>query len=87
MLKSTHSPKPLNVSGPQIRFLRNERGWSQLALAAKCQIVGWDVTRDTIANIELKRRWVADHELIVLAAVLKVEVKELLPKRSKAVSR
>lgn len=43
--------------------------------------MGWDVTRDTIANIELRRRWVADFEVVMLARVLGVTVSDLLPKR------
>jgi len=28
------------------------------ALAAKCQRIGWDIERDTIAKIEAQNRWV-----------------------------
>ncbi len=80
MLKRAQSPKPLNVSGPQIRVLRNKRGWSQATLAARCQVAGWDVTRDTIANIEHQRRWMGDYELVTLASVLGVRLIELFPK-------
>jgi uncharacterized membrane-anchored protein len=52
------------------------------ALAAtKCQLSGWDVSRDTIANIELRRRRVADFAVVMLARVLGVAVSDLLPKR------
>ena len=50
-------------------------------LAAKCQLIGWDVTRDVIAGIELRRRWVADTELLLLAKVFKVKVADLYPRR------
>ena len=50
-------------------------------MAAKSQLAGWDVTRDTIANIELRRRWVPDFEVILIARVLGVAVTDLLPKR------
>jgi hypothetical protein len=30
------------------------------ALAAQCQRMGWDITRDTIAKIEAHKRWVGD---------------------------
>ena len=71
--------RPLNVIGSQLRRLRYERGLSQPALAAACQRAGWDVSRDTVANIEGHRRWVADFELLFLSRVLKVPVSELLP--------
>ena len=66
--------KPRNVVGPQIRVLRSRRGWldrwSQPVLAAKYQLACWDVSRDIIARIELRVRWVADFELFLLAQVL-----------------
>jgi len=73
--------KALNVSGPQIRRIRNAHCWSQPELAAKCQLAGWDVSRDIIARIECRTRWVGDFELAILADVLKVEITELLPQR------
>ena len=73
--------KPRNVVGPQIRVLRSRRGWSQPVLAAKCQLAGWDVSRDIIARIELRIRWVADFELMLLAQVLGVPVSNLLPRQ------
>ena len=75
------TPQARNVVGPQIRLLRSRRGWSQPVLAAKCQLAGWDISRDIIARIELRIRWVADFELILLARVLGVEVTALLPRR------
>ena len=69
----------LNVIGPQLRRLRYERGLSQPDFAALCQRKGWDIGRDTVANIEGQRRWVADFELLLLARALKVPVDALLP--------
>jgi len=54
-------------------------GWSQPELAAKCQIAGWDVSRDIIARIELRKRWVGDFELATLAQVFEVPLDELFP--------
>lgn len=71
----------LNVCGPQIRRLRSRKGWSQPKLAEKCQIAGWDVSRDIIARIELQIRWIGDWELKILADVLNVTLDELYPKK------
>lgn len=68
-----------NVVGPQVRKIRNLHGWSQAEFAAKCQMAGWDVTRDIIATIEARSRWVGDFELILLSRVLSVPLTELLP--------
>lgn len=84
MLKSTRSERFLNVVGPRVRVLRYKRSWSQAAVATKCQLAGWDVSRDTIANIELRRRWVADFEVVLLARVLGIASSDLLPRRLNA---
>ena len=70
---------PLNIVGPQVRRLRCERGFSQPVLAAKCQLLGWDVSRDTIAKIEGRRRWAGYGELVFLARSLGVALDALFP--------
>jgi len=68
-----------NIVGPQVRRLRNARGWSQPELAARCQRMGWDVGRDIIARIETRVRLVTDAEILFLAKALRVSVVELFP--------
>ncbi|MEI6560972.1 MAG: helix-turn-helix transcriptional regulator [Verrucomicrobiota bacterium] len=67
--------------GPNLRRIRSERGWTQPTFATLCQLKGWDISRDTLAKIEGQSRWVADFELVFLAAVLQVPVQELLSTR------
>ena len=74
---------PRNIVGPQVMQLRNERDWSQEKLASICQLAGWDVSRGVIARIEGGVRWVADFEVLKLAAALKVSVPELYPKQNR----
>jgi len=62
-----------------VRQFRAERKWSQMQLAKECQLVGWDIGRDTIAQIEARNRWVGDMELRTLARVLGVEIGALVP--------
>lgn len=71
--------RPRNIIGPQLRRLRSKAGLSQPAFAARCQRIGWDVERDTIAKIEGQSRWVSDAELVLLAKCLHVTIDELLP--------
>jgi len=66
-----------NIVGPQIRRLRFERNLSQPAFAAKCQRLGWDIGRDTVAKIEAGSRWVGDFELVYLARALGIPLREL----------
>ena len=60
---------------------RNDHGISQPALAAKCQILGWDISRDIISGIESGIRGVADWQILVLAQALKVSPSDLLSEK------
>jgi hypothetical protein len=73
--------EPKNAVGPKVMSLRHRLGLSQAQFAAKCQLAGWDVSRDIVARIELQIRCVTDIELMNLAGVLRVPVDALLPKR------
>ncbi|WP_343225922.1 helix-turn-helix transcriptional regulator [Luteolibacter marinus] len=68
----------LNFCGPVIRRLRVGKNWSQDQLASKCQLGGWDASRDVIARIELQNRLVTDWEIIALAKAFGCEPGELL---------
>ena len=52
-------------------------------LAARCQTLGWNLSRETLAKIESQIRWVADFELLCLSRCLKVSIGDLLPERGK----
>jgi len=73
-------PSPKNIGGPQVSRLRNERGLSQAAFAAKCQRMGWDISRGIVAGIEGQVRCVTDLEFVRLAQALGVSLEALLPK-------
>ena len=68
-----------NVVGPQVRKIRSAKGWSQAALAAKCQLRGWDISRATLSKVEAGLRRVTDAEAFLLAAVLGVQLVDLFP--------
>ena len=53
-------------------------GWSQEHLAGKCQLSGWDASRDVIARIELQKRIVTDWEIIWLAKAFGCEPADFL---------
>ena len=57
---------------------RNKNSISQPVLAAKLQVEGVMLERDSISRIEGGERFVADYELRVFAKVLGVDVKWLL---------
>ena len=72
-----------------MRKFRSQKELSQPALAARCQRMGWDLSRDTLAKIELQSRWVSDFETVFLAQALSVPVQSLLPdqRRIKSIIR
>lgn len=69
---------PRNLVGPVVRQLREKRGLTQPMLVARLNLAGWDLSRETFAKIEAQIRWVADFELLWLAAALEIEPGELL---------
>ncbi len=71
---------PTNVTGKQVSRLRNQLGLSQDQLSAKCQRVGLDISRGTLAKIEAGIRCVSDGEALLLAQALGVGVSDLFPK-------
>jgi transcriptional regulator with XRE-family HTH domain len=70
---------PRNLVGPQIRQLRAKMDITQPMLVARCQLVGWDISRETIAKIESQIRWVSDFELLGFAKALDVPISDLWP--------
>jgi transcriptional regulator with XRE-family HTH domain len=72
----------VNVIGPQVRRLRNQRGWSQDDLAIKLQRVGMeDATRSNVSKLEARLIRSIDEDTLYLAQVLRVELIELYPER------
>jgi len=66
--------KKQNVIGPQLRKLRYQQNITQEAMAARCGVLGWDLSRGTLSKIEAQLRCVTDAELEILAKALKVEI-------------
>ena len=63
-----------NISGDRIRQARVVQRMRQEDLAAKLQIAGVNMERDSISRIEIGTRFVSDFELKVFAKVLGVSV-------------
>ncbi|NCD13775.1 MAG: XRE family transcriptional regulator [Bacteroidia bacterium] len=74
---------PTNVTGKQVSRLRNQLDLSQEQLSAKCQRVGLDISRGTLAKIEAGVRCVSDQEALLLSQALGVSVSDLFPKGKK----
>ena len=67
-----------NVSGERIKEARKRLNLSQDSLAARLQVEGVIIERDSISRIEIGTRFVADYELLVLCKVLGVTPEYLL---------
>lgn len=67
-----------NISGEKIHEARCKLRLTQSDLAAKLQVAGITIERDSISRIEIGTRFVADYELREFAKILKVDVRWLL---------
>lgn len=67
-----------NICGERIKKARTELGITQADLAARLQVQGIVIERDSISRIEIGTRFVADYELMVIAEILKVSPARLL---------
>ena len=67
-----------NLCGKKIKEARRKMGISQQELAAKLQIEGINIERDSVSRIEIGTRFVADYEILVLSKVLNVSADYLL---------
>lgn len=67
-----------NICGERVHQARRKLKITQSDLAAKLQIEGIIIERDSISRIEIGTRFVADYELREIAKILKVSVNWLL---------
>lgn len=73
----------INVVGAQVRKLRKEQKLTQEQLSARCNVIGLDISRGTLAKIEAGVRQVTDVEVVQIAKALKVNVSTLFHKLNK----
>ena len=67
----------MNIIGDNVKKIRKQRGWTQDQLTAKCNLVGFNISRGTLAKIESKVRRVVDSEVQLLAMALRITIDEL----------
>ena len=67
-----------NLCGRRVREARRKLHISQTDLAARLQVAGIILERDSLSRIEAGTRFVADYELKALAEILKVDLLWLL---------
>ena len=67
-----------NICGDRVHEARCKHRLTQSELAAKLQVAGIIIERDSVSRIEIGTRFVADYELRELARILDVSVNWLL---------
>lgn len=67
-----------NICGQRVYEARTRAHITQFDLAAKLQVSGVNIERDSISKIESCKRFVADYEVVALAKILNVSVLWLL---------
>ena len=67
-----------NICGKRVKEARQKLNLSQEALAAKLQVDGVNIERDSVSRIEIGTRFVADYELLALCKILGVTPEFLL---------
>ncbi|MDR1504930.1 MAG: helix-turn-helix domain-containing protein [Prevotella sp.] len=68
-----------NIIGKRLQALRKSKKLTQAQIVARCALLGWDITENTITKVETEIRCVTDYELLILAQALKVKLKDIFP--------
>jgi transcriptional regulator with XRE-family HTH domain len=72
--------KRLNIIWRQVVKLRQQHRWTQEDLAVKLQHAGWhNATRSTVSKIEGGSIHIADFDVLIVAAALRVQHVHLYP--------
>lgn len=67
-----------NLCGKRVKEARKKQKISQSMLAARLQVLGDNLERDSISRIEIGDRFVADYELAAICKALEVSPSYLL---------
>ena len=67
----------MNIIGPRVQKIRESQGLTQEELSARCNLIGWDISRGTLAKIEAQVRRITDDEVQLLAQALNVSIAQL----------
>ena len=67
-----------NICGDRVKQGRIKKKMTQADFAAKLQLAGITMERDSVSRIEIGTRFVADYELMVISEILNVSIGWLL---------
>lgn len=63
--------------GQHLRAIRISKGLTQEKVAARLQLAGCDITRSSVAKIEVGQRHIYPDELVLLKEILNISYDEL----------
>lgn len=78
MFKIKASDGKNNITGQKIMQIRKDKKLSQRKLAAKMQLLGYDVDHYFIRRVENGERFVTDIDLVIFARTLEVDIAQLI---------
>ncbi len=67
-----------NLSGKKLAQIRKQKKLSQRKLAAKMQLLGFDVDHYFIRRVENGERFVTDIDLVIFSKALEVPIADIL---------
>jgi len=67
-----------NITGQRLAFIRKSKKLSQRKLAAKMQLLGFDVDHYFIRRVENGERFVTDIDLVIFSRALEVPLAEIM---------
>lgn len=70
-----------NLCGERVREARARLNITQADLAARLQVAGITMERDSVSRIEIGTRFVTDYELVVLSEILGVSLEWLTERK------
>ena len=68
----------LNVIGSKVRKYRENNKWSLTDLSNKLMLLGIDIPKSSLQNIEMGKRVVKEYEFYALCKVFNVSMEEML---------
>ncbi len=79
MFKIKASDGTNNLCGKKLAEIRKSQKLSQRKLAAKMQLLGYDVDHYFIRRVENGERFLTDIDIVIFSQALKVPVSKILP--------
>ena len=67
-----------NICGKRVKEARKKMKLTQIDFAAKLQIEGVTIERDSVSRIEIGTRFVTDYEIVAISKILRVSALWLL---------